>query len=647
RLRTKGRLREPTARTGTHPRRRRSRRRSTRRASARTAGCARNAPRAPRPGSGRSTARCRIRPARTRRRSSTGVPRTCARPYLRQRTRIVSEGWLSGPIVSSPSSAGVCTFTACSLYTPRFPKTSTCVVPVCQRASPRSSLGPASCETSNAIGQLMRISSLWPRTSAIVRVAPSGFESAVAHTWQPRMTWTIARRTVGEAAAPGARTSAANAAGTSRRFTWTASTLDPARGSVGRTDYGAGMPERWTRAMLRYRFAVLGAWLVVLVVGAFAAHALPRHLSNTFNVPNTESDAARSLLERHFAERPDGVFTIVFQARRAALPRLQRQVDAAARRVPTAHATRLRATSGIVYGEIDSTLDLQHAKGYTGALRRALPGAYVTGQPAIQHDLEPVLSHDLLRGEAIALPIALAILVAVLGLSLAVLVPFVFAACTITGTLAIVFLLAHAITMVSYVQNLVELVGLGLAIDYSLLVVHRFREERRVVETDDAIVRTMQTAGRSVLFSGATVAIGLALLLVMPVPFVRSLGIGGFLVPVVSMAAAATLQPVLLSLVGRRRRLPRAAGLGPWARLAAAIMRRPVAFLAVGGTLLVAAAVPAAWLEVTPGSIAALPTGSNSVRGVALLRDRVGSGALTPTEIVVETGVDGGSRTTA
>src|SRR5581483_11512283 len=459
-------------------------------------------------------------------------------------------------------------------------------------------------------------------TSAIVRVAPSGFESAVAHTWQPRMTWTIARRTVGEAAAPGARTSAANAAGTSRRFTWTASTLDPARGSVGRTDYGAGMPERWTRAMLRYRFAVLGAWLVVLVVGAFAAHALPRHLSNTFNVPNTESDAARSLLERHFAERPDGVFTIVFQARRAALPRLQRQVDAAARRVPTAHATRLRATSGIVYGEIDSTLDLQHAKGYTGALRRALPGAYVTGQPAIQHDLEPVLSHDLLRGEAIALPIALAILVAVLGLSLAVLVPFVFAACTITGTLAIVFLLAHAITMVSYVQNLVELVGLGLAIDYSLLVVHRFREERRVVETDDAIVRTMQTAGRSVLFSGATVAIGLALLLVMPVPFVRSLG-------------------------GRRRRLPRAAGLGPWARLAAAIMRRPVAFLAVGGTLLVAAAVPAAWLEVTPGSIAALPTGSNSVRGVALLRDRVGSGALTPTEIVVETGVDGGSRTTA
>src|SRR5581483_1782844 len=119
----------------------------------------------------------------------------------------------------------------------------------------------------------------------------------------------------------------------------------------------------------------------------------------------------------------------------------------------------------------------------------------------------------------------------------------------------------HAITMVSYVQNLVELVGLVLAIDYSLLVVHRFREERRVVETDDAIVRTMQTAGRSVLFSGATVAIGLALLLVMPVPFVRSLGIGGFLVPVVSMAAAATLQPVLLSLVGRRRRLPRAARL--------------------------------------------------------------------------------------
>jgi RND superfamily putative drug exporter len=414
------------------------------------------------------------------------------------------------------------------------------------------------------------------------------------------------------------------------------------------------VPERWTRAVLRFRAPILLAWLAVLVVGVLAAIALPKHLSNTFTVPGTESDSARQILQHHFGERPDGIFTVVFQAHRADLAGAQRRLDAAAKLVPGAHATRLRADGGLLYGEIDSTLDLQHSKGYTTPVRRALAGeprAYVTGQPAIQHDLEPVLSHDLLRGEAIALPIALAVLFAVLGLSLAVLVPFAFAACTITATLAVVFALAHAFTMVSYVSNLVELVGLGLAIDYSLLVVYRFREELDD-DVDAAIVRTMATAGRSVLFSGATVAIGLGLLLFVPVPFVRSLGVGGFLVPLLSMAAAMTLQPALLSVLGDRgmRRielLPAARDLdrGFWSRLARAIMRRPVRFLAVGAAILIAAAVPAAWLKVTPGSISALPAGNDSVRGVELLRDRVGAGALTPTEIVVDTGQGGGVRT--
>jgi uncharacterized membrane protein YdfJ with MMPL/SSD domain len=420
--------------------------------------------------------------------------------------------------------------------------------------------------------------------------------------------------------------------------------------------YCHAVPGRWTRAVLRHRVPVLLAWLVVLCVGAFAAVALPSHLSNVFTVPGTESDTARRILQQHFGERPDGIFTVVFPARREQLAGAQQRLNRGADLVPGARASTLHYSGGLLYGEIDSPLDLQHAKGYTSTLRRSLvgdPRAYVTGQPAIQHDLEPVLSQDLLRGEAIALPIALLVLLAVLGVSLAVLVPLAFAACTITGTLAAVYVVAHAITMVSYVSNLVELVGLGLAVDYSLLVVYRFREELAASpDADSAIASTMQTAGRSVLFSGATVAIGLALLIFVPVPFVRSLGIGGFLVPVVSMAAAVTLQPALLSVIGPRgmRRielLPAARDLdrGFWSRLATAIMRRPVVFLALGTTVLVAAAVPAAYMKVTPGSISALPRGNDSVRGIELLRDRVGAGALTPTEIVIDTGQGAGVRT--
>ncbi|HEY3542571.1 MAG TPA: MMPL family transporter [Gaiellaceae bacterium] len=401
------------------------------------------------------------------------------------------------------------------------------------------------------------------------------------------------------------------------------------------------MPERWTRAVVRGRVPVLAAWAAVLVVGFVASLHLSGLLADVFTVPGTDSDRARIVLERDFGERPDGVFTVVFRAPKSEIADARRRLAAAARIVPHAHPSPVHVGVGVLYGEIDSTLNLQQAKGYTPELRRSLAGeprAYLTGQPAIQHDLEPVLATDLHHGEAIALPIAFLVLLAVLGLSFAVVVPFVFAGCTIFGTLGIVWLLAHELTMVSYVTNLVELVGLGLAIDYSLLVVSRFREELAAGDAvEDAVVRTMATAGRAVVFSGATVAVGLALLLFVPVPFIRSLGIGGFLVPLVSLAAAVTLQPALLAALGRRAlgRGLRADGTF-WSRLAAAIMRRPKRFLAAGATLLIAAAIPAAWIQLTPGSINALPLGPESVTGLSLLRDQAGAGALTPTEIVVD-----------
>jgi RND superfamily putative drug exporter len=130
-----------------------------------------------------------------------------------------------------------------------------------------------------------------------------------------------------------------------------------------------------------------------------------------------------------------------------------------------------------------------------------------------------------------------------------------------------------------------------------LLVIYRFREELlRGGDVEAAIVRTMQTAGRAVVFSGATVAIGLALLLFIPLPFVRSIGVGGFLIPLTSIAAALTLQPALLSLYGRRgvaripllpKRFRAEEDTGFWHRLATAIMRRPLAFLGGGAVLLV------------------------------------------------------------
>ncbi len=425
------------------------------------------------------------------------------------------------------------------------------------------------------------------------------------------------------------------------------------------------MIARLTCAALRLRVLILCGWLAVLAVGAWSATELPDVLSSSFAVPGSDSERAHAILARRFRERPDGTFTVVVRARRPSDPavkaQLRRRLATAAHVLPAARVGPLREGAGVLYGEIATGLDARGAERYTEALRRALapgpgPAALVTGPPAIQHDLEGALSFDLRRGEAAALLIALLALVAALGLSPAIGMPFLFAACAVAASLTVVYGLAHMLSMATYVTNLLELIGLGLAVDYSLLVVHRFREElHRGLETSEAVLATMATAGRAAVVSGLSVAIGLGLLALIPVPLLRSLGISGLVVPLVSVGAVVTLQPALLALLGprwvRRASLasllgkgsgraagPRGGRPGLWARLAVAIIRRPRIVLAAGTATLLAAAAPAFFLELTPGSLSYLPRSPEAMRGWALLLDRVGPGAVTPTHLVVDTG---------
>ena len=448
-----------------------------------------------------------------------------------------------------------------------------------------------------------------------------------------------------------------------------------ASGSSGATraigDQGLDCPmlEHWTRAIIRRRFLVIVLWAAVVLVGAFSMVRLPGLLSTSLTVPGTGSERANAILTQHFGENIEGTFTVVFnEANRSAVTTattraFDRRLAVAARAVPGGRASTLQQGAGVLYGNVASSLDLQKAASYTGALRSALkndglPPAYVTGAPAFQHDVTPVLTADLHVGEVIAVLTALVLLTFALGFSVAVLVPFVVALCTTAGALAIVYALAHKFLMVLYVPNLVQLIGLGLAVDYSLLIVHRFREELADGDRplDDVIVRTITTAGRTVALSGMAVAVGLAVLLFIPVPFVRSLGVAGFLVPLISILAALTLQPALLSLIGRRGvrvvglpwlRARRVDGQGLWSRLASMVIRRPLVALVGATAFLLAAAAPLAWLQLTPASVTAIPHNMESARGLALLRDRVGPGVVTPIEVVLESGAPEGTLSPA
>src|SRR5690349_9757812 len=166
----------------------------------------------------------------------------------------------------------------------------------------------------------------------------------------------------------------------------------------------------WTRVVLRFRWPILGAWLVILLVGVVATAKLPALLSNTFTVPGTDSERARTILQDHFGDRSDGEFLVIYKVRNGTAGvrlKLERSIREAATAVPSGRATGLReAKGGVLYGSILTTLNLAKAKGYTDDIRSALrapPGvdAYVSGQPAIQRDLDPVFSRDLTRGESI------------------------------------------------------------------------------------------------------------------------------------------------------------------------------------------------------------------------------------------------------
>ena len=417
---------------------------------------------------------------------------------------------------------------------------------------------------------------------------------------------------------------------------------------------------RCTEFALRHRRAVLVAWILALVLGGAGAANVGSLLSNTFNLPGSAAQRGLVLLHQRFHERSDGAFTLVAQA----LPgqRLDASAfEAAARRgageLADGHAGPvLPAAPGVAYVQINTSLQNAPASDRTPAVRRAIgtvPGArtYLTGFPAINHDTAPLYSQDLTRGEELAIPIAVLVMAFMFATVGGIVVPLAFAAFTITTSLGLVWVLAQFMTMATYVTNVVSLIGIGIAIDYSMLVVFRFREELAApgAEPQQALMRAMATAGRATVFSGLTVAVGLALLAFVPVPLIRSMGIGGLLIPLVSVIASLTLLPALLSLLGTRINslplLPRraiarraVAGRGFWMTLSRVIMRRPLPILVAAAALMLAIATPARQLAVTAGDNRGYPSGTPATNGLFVLERTLGPGSLSPDQILIDTG---------
>ncbi|GAA3571422.1 MMPL family transporter [Nonomuraea rosea] len=402
---------------------------------------------------------------------------------------------------------------------------------------------------------------------------------------------------------------------------------------------------RWTLLVLSLAAAVLVAPLGMELFGRMA--------DGGFEAPRADSTtAARWNDEWYGGDAPDVVVLYRHPSVKARDPRYKKAVHDSLRALPRAYVRKMVTywTSGakeMVSEDGHSTYALVTLKGGPQAKQDGYAAiadrlervenlrVEVGGSVPLLKELNEQTAADLARAEAISMPVLLVLLVVVFGSLVAAGLPLLVGLLSVLGALVLLRLLTEVTEVSVFSLNVVTMLGLGLSIDYSLFVLKAFREEiRRGATNEQAVVATMATAGRTVAFSGLTVATALLGLLLFPQMFLRSIGLGAAAVVLVAMGSALVVLPAVLGILGRRvdalritpdfgrgRGPERGSSSGLWHAVASSVMRRPVAYLVVVTVVLVSLAVP--FLHVKFGNVdhRVLPAASES-RGVAETLDR-------------------------
>ncbi|MEV0720863.1 MMPL family transporter, partial [Asanoa sp. NPDC050611] len=417
----------------------------------------------------------------------------------------------------------------------------------------------------------------------------------------------------------------------------------------------------WTERILRHRRLVMLGWLVLAVVGgALAPRAIDR-LSYEFSFPGQPAYEANEKIQDTFGGGGNVdplVVTVTLPAGRsfddpgvrgelaAAFARLDRPGWRVASPENVADPTPFM-TDRTAYA-LDYPPFTPGPGPYAAALPQlegALAGVTVAGAQPLVTGVDPLNESGGGSDRPIIVEIALgaggALVVLALAFgSLLALVPLLLAAVAITTTFLLVLALTVGLDVSFIVQYLVGLIGLGVAIDYALLIIMRWREERAAGADNEQAVRTaMATAGRAVVFSGVTVAISLLALIVLPLPFLRSVGLAGLLIPLVSVLVAVTLLPALLVSVGTRlewprRRLPKTESRS-WLSIGRLVVRHRWVSAVLATAALVVLALPVFGLRLGSPELAAIAGGdSPAAVGYRNLADAGLVGALRPVEVV-------------
>jgi len=428
---------------------------------------------------------------------------------------------------------------------------------------------------------------------------------------------------------------------------------------------------RLAHLVARHRWPVIAAWVVLTLFGGFAAGRVSKRWYQSFSIPGKSAYESnqRTLKAFGVGVRPPNV--VVFQTKGDATKSdaIRAAMQRAAKASPGALTSSYFSTGSLAYVSRDrhtAFMEIHPAglatfttKSGAEATRKAAaaglpPGisVHVTG-----HDpLEEASTHGSTGGPGVLLEAligglgALVILLFVFGTLPAMLMPIVVAIAAILNTYTLIWALTYITNVSIIVQFLIAIVGLGVAIDYALLMIFRFRDElREGADVETALVETMTHAGRSVIVSGSTVAVGLLSMVLLPLPFIRSMGIGGMLIPAVSVLTAITLLPALLAVLGTRinsvRVMPRRfvdhghPEDGAWGRWARFVLRRPVPVAIVGLVIVAVLAGIGTQLNPNESQLKNFPGSGDAIAGRAALAGAgISPGVMKPLDVLVEHG---------
>ncbi len=417
------------------------------------------------------------------------------------------------------------------------------------------------------------------------------------------------------------------------------------------------------RAAVRWRWAVVAVWAVLLLA---ALPLLPRVAGalevGGFSSAGTEAARAAQVLRQELGYPPSSML-VIYQSDtlQASDPAFQQAVTASLVNVPAlpfvtqvqeplASAGMVSADGHTAYALIGLNLPNEAAQRLVPELEAALvPQPEVTmllaGGPASYRDIETVSQRDLQRAELLVFPIALVALLVIFGSAVSAAMPLVIGGAGVVMVLVSLLLATRLTDLSIFALNLATMLGFGLAIDYSLFVTARYREELAHGQpVGEAVARTTATAGKAVFFSGTTVLIGLLGLSQFEFMFLRSVGVAGVIVVAWSTIAALTLLPALLAIIGRnidrypirRTRNESRATHGFWVTLSGAVMKRPVAVLIPTLALLLLLGSPFRHAQISSPDATILPKGLPSREAFDALTAAFGPGEVSPFVVVID-----------